>query len=260
MSFCADCFKAVVHEGTPQGEMTEIGGVSCYVATPSVDYPKDKVVLFLTDACGMVLQNNHLLADDFARNGFKTIMPDLFNGDPVPKAALEPGAAPFDWPNWLPKHGAAQTRPLIDAVITALKADGVVTIAASGYCFGARYVFDLAFDGIIQVASVAHPSLLKVPVDLETYRDKATAPLLINACTHDPVFPPAAQEQADAILGGGSADSSLGERGFAPGYKRVYFEDLAHGFAVKGDMSDPKVKAGKEDAFKGTVEWFLNYL
>ncbi|KAJ7122331.1 alpha beta-hydrolase [Mycena epipterygia] len=254
MSFWVDCFKAVIHEGTPQGEMTELGGVPCYVATPSVDYPKDKVVLFLTDACGM------LLADDFARNGFKTIMPDLFNGDPVPGAVLEPGAAPFDWQTWLTRHSAEPTRPLIDAVVTALKADGVAAIAATGYCFGGRYVFDLAFDGIIQVASVAHPSLLKVPVDLETYRDKATAPLMINGCMHDPVFPPAAQEQADAILGGGSADSSLGEGGFAPGYKRVYFEGLAHGFAIKGDLSDPKVKAGKEEAFKGTVEWFLKYL
>ncbi|KAJ7133252.1 alpha beta-hydrolase [Mycena epipterygia] len=260
MSFCADCFKAVIHEGTPQGEMTEIGGVPCYVATPSVDYPKDKAVLFLTDACGIILPNNQLLADDFARNGFKTIMPDLFNGGHIPASVLEPGAPPVDWQAWLPKHGAAQTRPLIDAVVTVLKADGVAAIAATGYCFGGRYVFDLAFDGIIQAASVAHPGLLKTPVDLETYRDKATAPLLINSCTHDPPFPLEAQEQADAILGGGSADSSLGEGGFAPGYKRLYFEGLKHGFAIKGDLSDPKVKAGKEDAFKGTVEWFLKCL
>ncbi|KAJ7133255.1 dienelactone hydrolase endo-1,3,1,4-beta-D-glucanase [Mycena epipterygia] len=251
MSFCADCFKAVIHEGTPQGEMTEIGGVPCYVATPSVDYPKDKVVLFLTDALGVILQNNQLLADDFARNGFKTIMPDLFNGDPIPAAVLEPGAAPFDWQAWLVRHGAEPTRPLIDAVVSALKVDGVTAIAATGYCFGGRYVFDLAFEGIIQVASVAHPSLLKVPDDLETYRDKATAPLLINSCTHDDLFPHAAQEKADTLLGNGK---------FAPGYKRVYFEGLTHGFAIKGDLSDPKVKAGKEEAFKGTVEWFLEYL
>jgi hypothetical protein len=40
------------------GEMTEIGGVPCYVATPTVNYPKDKAVLFLTDAHGMLLVNN----------------------------------------------------------------------------------------------------------------------------------------------------------------------------------------------------------
>ncbi|KAJ6514487.1 Alpha/Beta hydrolase protein [Mycena vitilis] len=251
MSFCADCFKAVTHDGTPQGQIIELGGVTCYVATPSVDYPKDKAVLFLTDALGLELVNNKLLADDYARNGFKTIVPDLFNGDPVPVAALEPGAPPFDWPKWLPAHGAAQTRPLIDAVISALKSEGVTEFAASGYCFGGRYTFDLAFDRVIKVAVVAHPSLLKRPEDLEIYRDKATAPLLINGCTHDPVFPPEDQEKADAILGGGN---------FAPGYKRLYWEGVAHGFAVKHDLGDPKIRAAKEGAFKATVEWLSKYM
>jgi hypothetical protein len=33
------------------------GGVECYVATPTVSYPKDKVLLFLTDVYGHVLVN-----------------------------------------------------------------------------------------------------------------------------------------------------------------------------------------------------------
>ncbi|KAJ7886889.1 Alpha/Beta hydrolase protein [Mycena olivaceomarginata] len=249
MSFCAGCFKAVTHDGTPEGEMTEIGGVPCYVATPTVDYPKDKAVLFLTDAHGMLLVNNKLLADDYARNGFKTVVPDLFNNDAVPVASLSPGAPPFDWPSWLPKHGAAQTRPIVDAVIDALKAEGVKEIAASGYCFGARYTFDLAFDRVVRVAVVAHPSLLKRPQDLETYRDKATAPLLINGCTHDPVFPLEDQEKADEILAN-----------FAPGYKREYWDGASHGFALKGNLSDPKVWEAKTGAFKATIEWLFKYL
>ncbi|KAF8205284.1 Alpha/Beta hydrolase protein [Mycena galopus ATCC 62051] len=249
MSFCDNCFKGVTHDGTPEGQMTELGGVPCYVATPETSYPKDKIVLFLTDAHGMLLVNNKLLADDYARNGFKTIVPDLFNGDAVPVASLHLDAPPFDWPSWLLNHGSAQTRPLLDAVIAALKAEGVTEIACSGYCFGARYTFDLAFERLIKVAVVAHPSLLKRPQDIETYRDKATAPLLINGCTHDPVFPPEDQEKADEIL----AD-------FAPGYKRAYWEGASHGFALKGDLSDPEVWAARTGAFKVTVEWLVKYL
>lgn len=77
------------------------------------------------------------------------------------------------------------------------------------------------------------------------------APLLINSCEVDQAFPLEAQAQADAILGDGK---------FAPGYKREYFEGCSHGFAVRGDMSNPKVKAGKEGAFKASVEWFAKYL
>lgn len=35
---------------------------------------------------------------------------------------------------------------------------------------------------------------------------------------------------------------------------------VAHSAQVRGDMSNPQIKAGKEGAFKATVEWFLKYL
>ncbi|KAG1743129.1 hypothetical protein EDB19DRAFT_589623 [Suillus lakei] len=71
MSFCKDCIQGVRHEGEPQGTLETIDGVACYVATPAVDYPKDKVILFLPDAFGIEFINTKLLADDFAINGFK---------------------------------------------------------------------------------------------------------------------------------------------------------------------------------------------
>lgn len=66
------------------------------------------------------------------------------------------------------------------------------------------------------------------------------------------MFPPEAQAQADAILGGGSKTSAL--------YQREYFPGCVHGFAVRGDLSKPEVKAAKEAAFKATVEFFLKHL
>lgn len=88
MSFCTDCISGVTHEGTPQGKWEDVGGVNSYVATPAIDYPKDKVVLFLADVFGPQLLNNQLLADDFARTGFRTIIPDYLNGDPIPADVL----------------------------------------------------------------------------------------------------------------------------------------------------------------------------
>jgi dienelactone hydrolase len=52
-------------------------------------------------------------------------------------------------------------------VLAAFKAEGVTSVGAVGYCYSARWVFDLAFDGAITAAVVAHPSLLQVPADLE---------------------------------------------------------------------------------------------
>ncbi|KAF8074667.1 dienelactone hydrolase endo-1,3,1,4-beta-D-glucanase [Lyophyllum atratum] len=245
MSLCKDCIS-----GTPQGTWDLIGGVKSYVAIPTIPYPTDKVILFLADAFGVEFPNSQLLVDDFARNGFKTVMPDYLNGDRVPIDALEPGVN-FDFAAWINSHGPAQTRPVLDKVVEALKEEGVVAFGATGYCFGGRYVFDLAFENIIKVAATSHPSLLQIPADLEKYASALKAPLLINSCIVDAQFPLDAQSKADEILGNGK---------FAPGYRREYFEGCTHGFAVRGDLGDPKVKAGKEGAFGATVEWFLEYL
>ncbi|XP_006459821.1 hypothetical protein AGABI2DRAFT_191660 [Agaricus bisporus var. bisporus H97] len=249
MSLCKDCVRGVSHEGTPGGQNTVVNGVAVYIAKPTVDYPKDKAVLFLPDVFGKELVNAQLLADDFARNGFYCVIPDLFNGDALPPNAMnEPG---FDIMKWFPNHGPEQTRPTLNKVMAGLQEQGVKEFAAVGYCFGGRYVFDLAFENLIKVAAVCHPSLLKIPADLETYLNKSKVPLLINSCTVDSQFPIPAQEKADQILGNGK---------FEPGYKREYFDGCTHGFAVRGDLSDPKVKAGKEGAFKATVEWFFKYI
>ena len=113
-----------------------------------------------------------------------------------------------------------------------------------------RYVFDLAFDGVIKAAAVAHPSLLKIPEDIEKY-SQTNVPLLVESCETDMMFPPDLQAKMDAILGDGK---------FAPGYRRDYWPGCTHGFANRGDGSIPAVKAGKEGAFKAVVEWMATHL
>jgi len=251
MSFCKDCVSGVTHEGTPTGKWELVGGVNSYVATPTVDYPKNKVILFLADIFGPQLPNAQLMVDDFAKNGFKVVAPDYFFGDPAPANAMSDPKSGFDLAKWFPNHTVEKSRVPIDRVIGALRQTGVEVIGATGYCFGARFVFNLAFEGAIHASVVSHPSLLQVPADLETYLAVSKAPLLINSCTVDEQFPLESSAKADAILGGGK---------FAPGYKREYFDGCTHGFAVRGDISVPAVKAGKEGSFKATVEWFMKYL
>ncbi len=62
---------------------------------------------------------------------------------------------------------------------------------------------------------------------LQKYAEFSQAPLLINSCEVDQMFPISAQEEADKILGGGK---------FAPGYERTYWPGCVHGFAVRGDL------------------------
>ncbi|KAJ4464481.1 dienelactone hydrolase family-domain-containing protein [Lentinula lateritia] len=214
----------------------------------SGEYQKDKVLLFLCDVFGPQLPNAQLLVDGFAKNGFKTVAPDLFEKDGLPFDVFDSEA--FDLPAWFGRHGPHVARPLLHKVITALKEQDVTTFASTGYCYGGRLVFDLAFENITSASIANHPSLLKSPDDLEKYFSSSRAPLLLNTCTTDEQFPIPAQSQADVIFGDGK---------FAPGYKREYFDGCTHGFAVRGDLSIPQVKAGKEGAFKAAVEWLYKY-
>ena len=73
----------------------------------------------------------------------------------------------FKLKEWFSKHGPEQTRPPLDAVIVALRKEGVTLFGATGYCFGGRYSVDLALEGVTKAIAIAHPSLLQVPGDFE---------------------------------------------------------------------------------------------
>jgi dienelactone hydrolase len=254
MSLCKHCIVGKTHTGTPEGKVEQIAGVECYITTPTIDYAKDTVILFLADALGPFHINSKLLADDFARNGYKVVAPDYFAGNPIPVSAVLADYnldSSFDLGAWVSQHPQSVVRPMLDKVVAALKEQGIIKFGTTGYCFGGRYVFDLAIDNVAHVSVASHPSLLKIPDDLEKYLASSQAPLLLNTCTVDGQFPPSAQATADELFGGGK---------FKPGYTREYWDGCVHGFAVRGDLNDKNVKKGMEGAFKAAVEWFGQYL
>lgn len=246
MSKCAHCVTGITHQGTPVGTIKQINGHDTYVSLPQTSYPKDKAVLLLPDIFGIQFINCKLLADDFARSGLPVYAPDYLNGDPAPEPNPE-----FDIKKWLKNHGPEKTRPVLDDVVKALKTEGIKEFAAIGYCFGGRYVFDLAFDNVIKVAATCHPSFLQVPEDHHKLLQSSNAPLLINAAEVDQQYPIESQLKGDEILGGGK---------YKPGYKRIFWAGTTHGFAVRGDLNNPEVKKAKEGAFKATVDFFHEYL
>ena len=62
-------------------------------------------------------------------------------------------------------------------------------------------------------------------IALQIYVEKSKAPLLINTCEDDELFPKSMAEEADKKFAS-----------FAPGYRRTYYEGVSHGFAVRGDL------------------------
>jgi dienelactone hydrolase len=193
--------------------------------------------------------NAQLIADQFAANGYFVVMPDLFEGDPIPLNR----PADFDIMQWLQKsgpegkgHGPGQVDPIVEKVIKEMKSSmGVKKIGSVGYCFGAKYVARFAAEGKgIDVGCMAHPSF----VDADEVK-KMRAPLSIAAAETDQIFPAEKRRETEDIL----------KEHDIP-YQICLYSDVEHGFAVRADMSNKRAKFAKEAAFLQHVQWFDEYV
>lgn len=109
--------------GTPTGQIIKFGGVDTYIARPSTgtnwlsliftvskDAKPKSAIILATDVFGHSYVNAQLIADDFAKGtghlafphhctstsdtrlGFLCVVPDIFNGDPLPPNLPEKGS------------------------------------------------------------------------------------------------------------------------------------------------------------------------
>jgi dienelactone hydrolase len=107
----------------------------------------------------VILPNTHSIADQFAANGYFVIIPDLFNGNPVP---LNPPEG-FDLMEWIntemPKVPAVD--PIVEATIKEMRGPlGCKRIGGVGYCFGGKYVCRFLKEGRLDAGYTAHPSFV----------------------------------------------------------------------------------------------------
>lgn len=127
--------------------------VQTYYVLPRND-SLENAILFFTDAMGINFENNRLLADNFAANGYFTVMPDLFRGDAVPLDR------PKNWSQtlWFRNHLPSDVEPIIRTVVDEMKKSGVKRIAAVGYSIGAKYLARFMKIARIRVAFIAQPA------------------------------------------------------------------------------------------------------
>jgi len=245
------CTLGVKHEGEISGESIKIGsGIDAYIAKPTgKTVHKNTAILYLPDVIG-IWSNSQLMADQFAANGYYTLMPDLFNGDPISLNRTEG----FDFMTWLTKgtsgnnpHTLEYVDPIVETAIKHLQDAGYTSIGAVGYCFGAKYVVRY-MNGKggkgINAGFVAHPSFVD-----EDELEAMTGPLSIAAAETDSIFPAEKRHKSEEILIAGKKT-----------YQINLFSKVEHGFAVRCDLSDKVQKFAKEQAFLQAVAWFDEHL
>lgn len=174
-------------------------------------------------------------------------MPDLFTGDPVPESVLTNGMGSFDIMEWVGRHGPGPTDPIIDAVLAEMRGPlGCTSIGAVGYCFGGKYVVRYLQTGAgrVDAGYIAHPSFVMA--------DEVKAmkgPLAIAAAETDQIFPAEKRWETEGLL----------KEGGSP-YQVTLYSGVAHGFAIKADLSQKHQRFAKEAAFVQALAWFAEYL
>ncbi|KAI2603430.1 alpha/beta-hydrolase [Hypoxylon fragiforme] len=224
--------SVIAHTGDP----ADVDAVNMYVTGNTSEVG----VLYLTDVFGIQLAENKLLADSFGRAGYLTVAPDMFNGTPAPGDIN--GQPDFDVVKFLADHSPEVTDPIIATAIDFLRTElGVKKVVATGYCFGGRYTFRVLAEGKgVDVGFAAHPSLLE---DAEI--SAITGPASIAAADADDMTPPERRSAIEALLL---------ETGHP--YSLALYGGTQHGFGVRANISDPKQKFGKEEAFFQAIRWF----
>ncbi|KAK9418423.1 putative Dienelactone hydrolase family protein [Seiridium unicorne] len=231
------CTTGYLHDGNPTGEMVSFDGTQVYCKLPNDKSTKHAVLIF-SDVMGHTFQNNQLLADNFAANGFFAVMPDLFAGDAVPLNRSDK----FDILEWLKNHLPEHIEPIVWKVMRALKNRyRCEFIAGAGYCYGAKYVLRFLKRNILDIGFVAHPSEIDREEILGIER-----PLSLAAGASDVQFSIQKRQEIELAL----------EKTNRP-YQITVYSKVGHGFAVRCDVANAECRFAKEQAFSQAVQWFL---
>lgn len=118
----------------------------------------DKAILFLSDVFG-IWDNSKLLADEFAAQGYVTVLPDILSGEQLPLNVFQ--IEGFNIQDWSARHDVNVVDPIIQEAIDHIHSTlGIKKIAAVGYCFGGKYVARFLKPGHIDSGYTAHPSFM----------------------------------------------------------------------------------------------------
>eukprot|EP00877_Chromochloris_zofingiensis_P011267 jgi/Chrzof1/6394/Cz18g09020.t1 len=233
-----------------KGNVTKLGGLSTYVAAPAIYRPGATIpaVIIFSEVYGWQLNNIRMWADHLANYLFLVFVPDFLKNDSLPT-----NATPFYAliTKWLPKHSG---EPILDAY-TAVVQDiekqypRISKIASVGFCWGGKYALWSVSNLTINPGDagvVIHGSFI-TPQDVEMV-DRPVLFLQSHPAL-DPILNTTLYNEISNML------ASKHTEGVIHDYPGKY-----HGFSLRGDESDPKVRADAMDAFNRAVAFLRKYL
>lgn len=241
-NFPGECCKTgFFRTGNPEGTIKEIFGLNSYVVGEKLN--SERVLVIITDIFGIDVQNTQLVADELSRHGkFQVYVPDIFGGDPYLQNDTR------DMREWIGSK-LPSINPLVKDYLSKLTSElNPKFVGGIGYCLGAKFVVpQLAEGGFFSAGHIAHPSFVA-----EEELSAIVRPLLISACYEDSIFTPELRAKSEEILNKLGKDIGID-------WQVNLFSKVSHGFAVRGDRSDPNVRYAMDSTIEDGLKWFSRY-
>ncbi|KAL3641943.1 hypothetical protein CASFOL_012758 [Castilleja foliolosa] len=238
MIFCATQTLSECSDGSPKGEVQEIGGLKSYVTGPK----DSKIsVILISDIFGYEVPHLRKIADKIGAAGFYALVPDFFRGDPYVSGRPE---KPYN--DWIKEHPAKNGIKDAKRVIAALKNKGILKIGGAGFCWGGKVVVDLSQSPYIQAAVLLHPTYVTVK-DIQGEK----VPISILGGQNDTQVPPdLIKDYESALKAKKPKVDSLVK--IIPGAQ--------HGWTTRYNDTDKAAVKRAREAHRDTLHWFIKYL
>ncbi|KAK1398984.1 endo-1,31,4-beta-D-glucanase-like [Heracleum sosnowskyi] len=219
------------------GSVTELAGLKTYVSGSS---HSKLAILFVSDVFGYESPNLRKLADKVANAGFYVVVPDFMHGEPYDPNNVEKPISV-----WAKMHNTDKGFEDAKPVIAALKSQGITTLGAAGFCWGAKVVVELTKSAHIQAAVLLHPSHSITLDDIKEVK----VPMAILGAEIDNVAPPQVMRQFGEILVSSKVKSFV-----------KIFPGVAHGWSTRYKDEDEFAVKSAEEAHQDMLDWFLAHI
>jgi dienelactone hydrolase len=273
--------------------MTTLHGIPTYVAGPAPTSSSGSTIIYYTDAFGLLLLNNKLLADAYAAaTGFRVLVPDI-----IPGGAMTPDILPLMdqfmapvplWNVWgqlsrawalaraltigVPflYRAAPHKKVCFDPSLQYARAvrsemPAGAKLGVAGFCWGGYQSINMSSEAtvpggserLIDAQFCAHPSRLKLPDDVLNAVTRFKTPVSIAQACKDMALPNKVMLETEALLKE-KTGSGNGEEGCH--WEIRYYEDAPHGFAVRAREGFEKEGVAADEAKGQAIEWFKRWL
>lgn len=219
--------------------------LKAYYSSPKVKSGKRMGIVVVHDIFGFALPNCKYVVDYFASKGFDAVMPDFYAGkgiDNAPWPATEDSISqPLEGDDFTNFFGAITSdkffetlKAEVDDATAFLRRKGCIRFGIIGFCWGGLVAEVVAKGGRFAASVSAHGC----KHNAESYK-AVKGNILYISVPGDAFF---SKDDQDAII--------------AAGGKVKVVDGMGHGFMVRGDFADAKVKAAADEAFADAESLF----